>query len=131
MNADARRVWDEGFASLLGTPGLRALRDALRADDPRLSQGSTTTPPTLVCVADWPVEAACLLGFCGWRGDNLERVGEVERFFNDLCREADERLGEVAGCRHLLNFWDDTPRAEAVAAMLPLVEAELARRGAA
>ncbi len=47
------------------------------SDDPRLTQGSTTTPP-LMCVQDWPVEAACVLGFCGWQGDGLETVAEVE-----------------------------------------------------
>src|SRR5918992_267026 len=76
-----RTVWREGFAPVLSLKGLEALRDALAADDPRLTQGSTTTPPPLMCVQDWPVEAACALGFCGWQGDELETVGQVEEFF--------------------------------------------------
>ena len=37
-----RMVWREGFAPVLSTAGLLALREALLSDDARLSQGSTT-----------------------------------------------------------------------------------------
>jgi len=105
-----QHVWREGFVPVLPTAGLHALRDALDTDDPRLTQGSTTTPPPLLCVQDWLVEAACALGFCGWQGDGLGTVGEVEEFFARVCFEADHRLGEPAACRHFLNWFDDTPR---------------------
>ena len=52
-----RKVWREGFAPVLSTAGLQALRKALTADDTRLIQGSTSSPPPLMCVQDWPVEA--------------------------------------------------------------------------
>jgi hypothetical protein len=107
-----RMVWRAGFAPVLSTSGLFALREALATDDSRLSQGSTTTPPPLMCVQDWPVEAACALGYCGWQGDGLETVGEVEEFFARACYEADVRLGEPAACRWFLNWFDDTPREE-------------------
>src|ERR1041385_7183122 len=102
-----RLVWRDGFVPVLSTAGLEALRDALRGDDPRLTQGSTTTPPPLMCVQDWPVEAACALGFCGWQGDELESVGQVEEHFAKCCFEADQRLGEAAACRWFLNWFDD------------------------
>jgi hypothetical protein len=105
-----RKVWREGFAPVLSTTGLLALRRALSGDDGRLLQGSTTSPPPLMCVQDWPVEAACALGFCGWQGEGLETVGEVEEFFARACFEADQRLGEPAACRWFLNWFDDTPR---------------------
>ena len=54
-----RSVWRDGFIPVLTTVGLEALRGALKNDDPRLTQGSTTTPPPLMSVQDWPVEAAC------------------------------------------------------------------------
>src|SRR5438046_991148 len=73
-----RNVWRTGVAPLLSTESLEALRQALVHDDPRLLQGATTTPPPLQCVQDWPVEAACALGYCGWVGDGLETVAEVE-----------------------------------------------------
>jgi hypothetical protein len=123
-----RLVWRDGFVPVLSTAGLEALREALRGDDPRLTQGSTTTPPPLMCVQDWPVEAACALGFCGWQGDDLESVGQVEEFFARACFEADQRLGEPAACRWFLNWFDDTPREEMRAALLAEVEKALAAR---
>jgi hypothetical protein len=87
MLAGWRLVWREGLAPILPTAGLEALARALRDDDPRLTQGSTTTPPPLMCVAGWPVEAACAVGFCGWQDGTGERttVQEVEEFFAAKC----------------------------------------------
>ena len=123
-----RMVWREGFVPVLSTAGLTALRDALRGDDPRLVQGATTTPPPLMCVQDWPVEAACALGFCGWQGDSLETVGQVEEHFAKCCFEADQRLGEPAACRWFLNWFDDTPRDEMRRELLAEVERAIEER---
>jgi hypothetical protein len=123
-----RLVWRQGFAPVLSTAGLEALREALVLDDPRLMQGSTTCPPPLICVQDWPVEGACALGFCGWQGDGLATVGQVEEFFAQACFEADARLGEPAACRWFLNWFDDTPRDQMRAELLAEVERELANR---
>jgi hypothetical protein len=125
-----RMVWRDGFVPVLSTSGLEALRDALTGDDPRLTQGSTTTPPPLMCVQDWPVEAACALGFCGWHGDELESVGQVEEFFARACFEADQRLGEPAACRWFLNYWDDTPRERLFREMLEEVNLAIQNRKA-
>jgi hypothetical protein len=123
-----RKVWREGFAPQLSDGGLEALKWALANDDPRLLQGATTTPPPLQCVQDWPVEAACVLGFCGWQGDGLESVAEVEEFFARLCFEADRALGEPAACRWFLNWYDDTPREQMCEELLAEVERTLALR---
>jgi hypothetical protein len=123
-----RRVWRDGFAPLLSTAGLESLRDALAADDRRLLQGATSSPPPLLCVQDWPVEAACALGFCAWQGEGLETVGELEDFFARTCFEADQRLGEPAACRYFLNWFDDTPRSEMRARLLAEVEVVLSQR---
>ncbi len=123
-----RIVWRDGFVPVLSTVGLMSLRDALRSDDPRLVQGATTTPPPLMCVQDWPVEACCALGFCGWQGDALHTVGEVEEHFAKCCFEADQRLGEPAACRWFLNWFDDTPRSEMRRELLAEVELALADR---
>jgi hypothetical protein len=126
-----RKVWREGLAPHLSTEGLEALDTALASDDPRLLQGATTTPPPLRCVQDWPVEAACVLGYCGWQGDGLETVAEVEEFFARLCFEADQVLGEPAACRWFLNWYDETPREEMCRLLLEEVRRTLAeRRGA-
>ena len=123
-----RKVWRDGLAPVLSSEGLEALKRALESDDPRLLQGATTTPPPLQCVQDWPVEAACALGFCGWQGDELESVGQVEEFFARACFEADQRLGEPAACRWFLNWFDDTPRDEMRRELLAEVEKALGER---
>lgn len=105
-----RKVWREGVAPILSSDALFALKVGLVNDDQRLIQGATTTPPPLLCVQSWPVEAACALGFCGWQGDGLQSVAEVEEFFARMCFEIDSRLGEPAGCRWFLNWFDETPR---------------------
>lgn len=125
---DWQQVWRDGFTPIISTNGLKALRDALQSDDPRLTQGSTTTPPPLACVQDWPVEAACALGYCGWQGDELLQVGLVEEYFARLCFEADRRLGEPAACRWFLNWFDETPRDEMRRELLAEVELALAAR---
>lgn len=123
-----RTVFRDGIAPSLSTPGLVALRDALTSDDPTLTQGSTTVPPPLMCVYDWPCEGACLIGFAGWKGEGLTRVGEVEEHFARVCYDSDQRTGGPADCRWLLNYWDNTPREQAIRELLPEVELALAAR---
>jgi hypothetical protein len=60
-----REVWRDGLAPVLSTTGLGALRNGLKGDDQRIMQGATASPPPLQCVADWPVEAACVIGSSG------------------------------------------------------------------
>lgn len=110
-----------------------ALATACETNDPRLVQGSTTAPAALVCVLDFPCEAACAVGFCGWQGDGGVRttVGEVERAFARYCFEADQRLGEPAACRFFLNWFDDAPRPVVLAALGAECRAILAERAAA
>jgi hypothetical protein len=123
-----RKVWREGLVGLLSTRALEVLQRALLTNDARLMQGATTTPPPLQCVQDWPVEGACALGFCGWQGEGLETVAEVEEFFARMCFEIDQRLGEPAGCRWFLNWFDETPRDEMRRELLTEVNLALAAR---
>lgn len=125
-----RLVFRDGFVPVLSTAGLEALRDALRADDPRLTQGSTTTPPPLMCVKDYDCEAACPIGICGWLGESLETVGQVESFFALCCHEANQRLGESTACRFFLEFVDNTPRPQMIRELLAEVELALVERAA-
>src|SRR4051794_5509126 len=87
-----REVWRNGIAPQLSLAGLEALRKALRTDDPRLLQGATTSPPPLPSVQDWPVEAACVIGYGAWQGDGMETVAEVEERFATICFNADEAI---------------------------------------
>lgn len=118
-------VWRDGFLPSLSTTSLEKLRDALHNDDCRLTQGSTTTPPPLMSVQDFPVEAACALGFCyvaenggfaeidssgNQTNPDAATVGQTEALFARCCFEADQRLGEPAASRWFLNWFDDTNR---------------------
>jgi hypothetical protein len=128
VTEDWRRVWRTGVAPCLSDAALTALRDGLRDDDERLLQGHTTSPPPLTAVMDWPVEAGCALCYAAWRGDGLTTVEEVEESFGRVCWAAEQTLGEPAAVRHFINWWDKTPRYEAIAALLPEVELALASR---
>ncbi len=106
-----QNVWRKGIEPLLSDESLIVLKKALVEDDSRLLQGATTCPPPLASVQEWPVEAACAIGYCGW-ADGLDTVGEVEEFFGRICHETDNRMGEAAACRWFLNWYDETPREE-------------------
>jgi hypothetical protein len=123
-----RNVFRNGFAPRISTRGLLALRQALICDDFRLQQGGTTVPAASVAREEYPCEGACALGFCGWQGGGGTSVGEVDAYFQRLCWEADDALGEPAACRHFLNWFDDTPRHEMRRDLLGEVELALALR---
>jgi hypothetical protein len=123
-----KKVWQEALGPILSTDGLEALARALERDDPRLLQGKTTEPPPLQCCADWPVEGADAIGFAYWQGDGLSTVGEVEEAFAQTCFKVDQLLGEPAACRFYVNWYDETPRDEMRAALLPEVQKSLSER---
>jgi hypothetical protein len=126
-----KKCWRYGYVPQLSTHSLEVLRDALMKDDSRLIQGATTSPPPLQCVQDWPVEKACAVSFAGWQGEDLTTVAEVDEFFARSAFECDRRLGEPAGCRWFLNWFDETPRAEMCRRLLKEVRYNLAQRQAA
>lgn len=123
-----RKVWRDGIAPGLSTAALAALRDGLRADDPNLIQGATMIPPPLMCVRDRPIEAGCVIVFGSWKAGEVRVVHEGEDHFAGCCFDADQRLDEPAGCRWLLNWFDDTPRDLMRAELLAEVELVLRSR---
>ncbi len=123
-----KTVWREGFAPGMSDAHLLALRAGLTADDPRITQGSTVTPPPVVICQDMPAECACPLAFSGWQGDRLETVMQVEEFFAKQCYDADIRCGEQAACRYFINWFDDGARGDVFPALLAEVELEMTRR---
>lgn len=104
-----RQVWRHGIVPCLSRKALESLAQALRENSLEIRGGATTTPPPLPHLFDWPVESACAIAYCGWRGEGLETVGEVEEYFTRICHEADELLGRKHACSHFLNWFDDTP----------------------
>lgn len=101
------------FIRLMGPEGREALLAGLESDDSRLIQGATTMPPPMMCVQDWDVEAADFIAYAGWIGHGRGTVGEAEEYFARLCFNVDQAMGEPAGCRWAINWWDETPRGEA------------------
>jgi hypothetical protein len=79
-------------------------------------------------VLDWPVEGACVVGYCAWQGDGLKTVGEVEEVFAKTCFDVDQRIGEPAVVRFFLDWFDDTPRDEMRKLLLPEVNRALTER---
>lgn len=107
-----KTVWRKGLLPLLKRQDLLNLLDGLDKNDWRIIQGSTTMPLPLECVKNWDCEAGCLISYMGMR-QGLELVGEVEEFFARMCLQIDQQLGDPAGCRWLVNWWDETPREKA------------------
>jgi hypothetical protein len=121
-------VWHEGIAPSLSTAALEALARALEHGDRTLIQWIVTLPPSMDVLRDHAVEAACALGYCGWRGEGLTTVAEVQDYYARVCSEADQRLGEPAACRWFLNWCDETPRAEMCRLLFEEVRKVLASR---
>jgi hypothetical protein len=126
-----QKVWRDGVAPNLSTRSLETLRGALERNDRALLQGTATFPPPLEALKNHVVEGACAVGYCGWQGDGLETVAEVEEFFARVCFETDRRLGEPAASRWFLNWFDETPRPEMRRQLLAEVNETLAQRAAA
>lgn len=122
-----RRVFRDGLAPLWTRRQLEVLRDGLRDDDPRLVQGATTVPPPVPGVGDWPCEGACLIGYVGMAADGDKTAQDVNEFFVRTTFDIDARLHEPAGCRWLLQWFDETHRAEMLVEMQ--AEVELALEG--
>lgn len=113
----AREVLRAGLLPQWDAAIVAATLEAIEKDDPRLVQGSTCTPPPLMCVQDWPVEAVDILGIGALVSGQVRNVAEAEEVFARSCFEIDKRMGEAAACRWLLNWWDSAPRPEVLAMM--------------
>lgn len=123
-----RRTWREGVAPALSQRALKALKKGLETHDARIIQGNTTNPPPMETLLDWPIEAACPLGFALWQGEECNSVLAVEEGFMEVCRKVDEQLNEPAACRYFFNWVDETPREEMIEQLLPEVILTLEQR---
>lgn len=125
-----QRIWRFGIAPLLSAEGLAALAAALREDDPRLVQGSTTEPIPVPLNAECPVEGGCAIGFSLWQGHGLQRVGQLHLAFRRLCRSADDLLDEPLATAAFIRWFDETPRDEVRRLLLAELEDQPTRRAA-
>jgi hypothetical protein len=112
---DWQRIWRTALGPRISPKALKVLFQALLRNDPRIIQGQTTIPSPTSMFRGEPLIGACCLCFCGWEGEGLRTVGEVEWYFWDLCRACEIETGEEAAAKHFLNWWDEAPREEAFA----------------
>ncbi len=124
-----RKCFVGGILPAISDRGLLALRQALAANDPALIQGQTTEPVADQETQDQPVTAACALALCGWRGERLDTVTQVEDYFARIVVEADRRLGMLGATRYFFHFYDRTHREIVRIALLEEVERVLVARG--
>lgn len=124
MNDSARQTLHR-LLGLVSRRAVEALRDALARDDRRLLQRETVRPG-VQAAGECVVEGACLVGYLGWVEDNAVRVWQVDGAFVRLCNELLRASDPWLPVSPLTVYWDDTPRAEAFAAVLAEVEAYLA-----
>jgi hypothetical protein len=110
----------------LSAAGLVALRRALLCNDPQLIQGRVSSPAPSDALRECAVDGACSIGYCGWHGDGLTSVGEIEEYFHHICDAADAAFNEPAACRYFLNWYDDAPRADMRRELLAEVNLALA-----
>jgi hypothetical protein len=122
-----REAWRKGVVPQVSRRHLEALREALVRDDRALAQGLTVKPPLLASAPDWPPECACPVAFMGWRAEGLESIGAVEEWFAEVCRAADEAMGQSGSLGALLSAVDEWSREEMVSRLLPEVDLALAR----
>jgi hypothetical protein len=122
-----RRVWREGLAPHLSRAALLTLQSALLNDHPRLLQGTVSSPPPLDALRECAVNGACAISWCGWQGEGLQSVGQVEQYFHRTCDAAAAALQDPAACRYFLNWYDAAPRAEMRRELL--AEVKLALQG--
>lgn len=121
------QAW-RALAPNLSTSALAALRDAIEVDSDELVQGVTCVPSRAYDTIRAEPCKACLIGYAGWRGERLATVGAVDDYFAKMARKIDAEIGDTHS-RWLTRWFDETPRAEAFAALLPEIRAELFRRG--
>lgn len=105
-----QKVWREGIAPQLSTAGLEALKTALETDDVALIQDHTCLPPPLDIFAESHVDAACAIGYCGWKGDGMTTVRELNAMFTSVCLDADTLMNEPGAVSPFLSWFDETAR---------------------
>ena len=104
-----RLAWRQGIAPQLSEDALMALEAALASDNPAIIQGATFDPPPLLCFRDWPVQAACPIGYAIWQGDSIRNVHEVEEAFIAMSLACNKLVG-TGGFSAFLSWVDDSPR---------------------
>ncbi len=114
---DWKYSWHVGVAPSLPYAGLVALRKALAEDDPSLIQNKVAASRYA-----WNTDAACAIGYCGWKAGLARTRCEVESFFRDVIGK------DGVDANPFLTFFDGQPREQMRMTFLPEVEKTIAFR---
>lgn len=127
-----RTAWHDHLAPLLPTRGLEALKAALETGDKTLIQGRTTYPhPFEDLPPDTPIDGACALGFCVWKGHDLATVQAVFAGVQAVLLRSYETTAKTNISVHsFFTFVDHAPWKQVVELLLPEVTKTLAARAA-
>lgn len=125
-----RRILREAALPALSTEGLQALLSGITDEDPQLIQRGICIPPLFDDTDDWAVEAGDLIGYAGWKSGACRTVSECTAYHAQVLKDIDARLGAKGASHPLVNWYDDEPREEVWAALLPEIRRELNRRWA-
>ena len=120
-----QRAWREGFAPLLSTPALEALRDGLAANDPALLQNVIASPLDL---RGAPCDGACAIAYAIWKGEQIVLAEKVRDRFYEVCCKVRGRLDISYGDNLFIDWFDRTLREGCFPILRAEVEHELARR---
>lgn len=109
------------------TENLIAVRKAMLTDDYHLIQHKTWQPPTCSAYEDFPAAGACFTGYCDFA--TAPSIKDISDEFERVHAEVD--AGQYCPILSFFCEWyDRTPRKQAFKELLPLVDAELTKRGA-
>ncbi len=128
------------IAPQLAECDLLHLRAALVADDPRLIQGQTcVTADNQFRVAGYgvdeidalPLAGACAVSFGAFARHAAPTIADADRLFNYVAIHASDLVHRElpgGGWWAFTGWWDATPRAQAIASLLPVVDQVIASR---
>ncbi len=127
-----RHAWRNGIQPLLSRPALLALAEGLRHEDPRICQRITVVPAPGPWNSEWPIEACCPIGYCGWK-TGMHTPAGIEGFFEAIARNADEKLSGITetGWKTItpfLDWFDSGERTLVMEELLAEVEQNLKER---
>lgn len=124
----AMKVLRMGFLPYWTDETILRLLTALEADDPLLVQEVTCIPLPLPTNYNQQVEGLCPIAFCSVSNPSNVTVGTAEILFANACATANEVMGKPYSHCRFLEWYDNTPRAEAFAALAAEIKDELSRR---
>ena len=121
-----QEVWMKGIYPQFNEEQKRAFKHALETNSKSIIQSNTALDAKGRCKPKNIARRCCPIAFVGL--SSSARVDEVLKTFARTCRKADELLldgNEDSGCvpnwKDFVEWWDKTPRQDAIKQLLELI----------